>query len=104
MRRGKDGKYHKNGFFRAYYANGRLEREGHYVDDKRVGVWTMYNQDGTVQQTSNFGDGWRRPIQKRTESGGDGASGSESGGTDGDRGPASGDGPKAPPPAPPKDR
>jgi hypothetical protein len=55
MRRGADGKWGKNGLGRAYYQNGTLEREGRYRDGVRVGVWTYYNPDGSLNRTENRG-------------------------------------------------
>lgn len=55
MRRGADGKWGKNGIGRAYYQNGTLEREGSYRDGVRVGVWTYYNPDGSLNRTENRG-------------------------------------------------
>lgn len=67
MQRGKDGKFHKNGWFRTYFGDGKLEREGTYRDDVRVGVWHIYNQDGSIAQTVDFGEGRRRlPVGART--------------------------------------
>ncbi|MFM7134304.1 MAG: toxin-antitoxin system YwqK family antitoxin, partial [Planctomycetota bacterium] len=57
MRRGATGKWDKNGTGRAYYETGQLEREGMYRDGTRIGRWTYYNPDGTVQRVEERGDG-----------------------------------------------
>ncbi len=57
MRRDENGRWDRNGIGRAYYAGGKLEREGMYRNGKRVGVWTYYDVDGKVLRTENRGDG-----------------------------------------------
>ena len=57
MRRDENGRWDRNGIGRAYYAGGKLEREGMYRNGKRVGVWTYYDIDGKVLRTENRGDG-----------------------------------------------
>jgi hypothetical protein len=57
MRRGAAGKWDKNGIGRAYYETGTLEREGMYRDGTRIGRWTYFNPDGTVQRVEERGDG-----------------------------------------------
>jgi antitoxin component YwqK of YwqJK toxin-antitoxin module len=49
LRRSANGKWERNGLSRAYYQNGRIEREGHYKDGKRVGKWTYYDEAGNVR-------------------------------------------------------
>jgi hypothetical protein len=55
MRRGADGRWDRNGMSQAYYAGGKLEREGLYKDGKRVGMWTYYDEQGKVTRTENRG-------------------------------------------------
>lgn len=55
MRRGADGRWDRNGMSQAYYASGKLEREGLYKDGKRVGMWTYYDEQGKVTRTENRG-------------------------------------------------
>ena len=74
MRRGTDGKYHRNGFFRQFFNGGKLEREGTYRNDVRVGLWKMYNPDGTIAQEVDFGEG----RAKSHRSAGDGAANNRS--------------------------
>lgn len=57
MRRDANGRWDRNGIGRAYYAGGKLEREGLYRNGKRVGVWTYYDVNGTVLRTENRGEG-----------------------------------------------
>ncbi|MCH2162032.1 MAG: hypothetical protein MK085_09190 [Phycisphaerales bacterium] len=47
MRYDLDGKLKRNGWSRAYYGSGRIEREGAYTNNERVGIWTLYEPDGT---------------------------------------------------------
>lgn len=61
MRFDTDGKLHRNGWGRAYYANGALEREGAYRYDheremsERMGTWTYYEADGRVKRIEERG-------------------------------------------------
>jgi hypothetical protein len=57
MRRNPDGKWARNGIGKAFYANGALEREGTYRDNKRVGVWKYYDDQGGLLRTEDRGDG-----------------------------------------------
>lgn len=65
---------HRNGWARAYYASGQLEREGayRYVPDRdqseRVGIWTYYRADGEVDRTEDRGGEaiWTGPDQRIT--------------------------------------
>jgi hypothetical protein len=49
LRKSANGKWERNGLARAYYSDGKLEREGHYKDGKRVGTWTYYDEAGNVR-------------------------------------------------------
>jgi hypothetical protein len=57
MRFDADGKLHRNGWAQAFYSSGNLEREGSYrfnpveVQSDRVGLWTYYKPDGSVDRT-----------------------------------------------------
>ncbi len=72
MRFDTDGKLHRNGWGRAYYANGVLEREGAYRYDhdrkmsERMGTWTYYEADGSVKRVEERGGTpiWTGPDQK----------------------------------------
>lgn len=52
---------HRNGWSRAFYGNGALQREGAYRYDpsvdrsERVGRWTYYEIDGTVERVEERG-------------------------------------------------
>lgn len=52
---------HRNGWARAYYRDGTLEREGAYRYDatsnrsERVGTWTYYTQSGDVLRVEERG-------------------------------------------------
>jgi len=68
MARGPDGKYAKDGFIRAFYEEGGLEREGQYRHGERVGRWRYYQRDGRLIQESDFGSG--RPSRSNAKSSG----------------------------------
>lgn len=57
MRRGADGKYARNGFSQAFYMSGIVEREGHYRDNERVGVWKYFDTEGKLLRTEDRKDG-----------------------------------------------
>ncbi len=57
MKRGANGVYKRNGWFKAYYEDGTVEREGNYRDEKRVGVWHFYDATGKLTQTTDYGPG-----------------------------------------------
>ena len=71
MRFDTDGKLHRNGWGRAYYANGAIEREGTYRYDhdremsERMGTWTYYEADGSVKRVEERGGVpiWTGPDQ-----------------------------------------
>lgn len=63
---------HRNGWARAYYSSGGLEREGAYqwIPDRgrseRVGRWTYYDTDGNVDRVEDRGGDpiWTGPDQR----------------------------------------
>ena len=63
---------HRNGWARAYYADGSIEREGAYRFDaslnrsERVGEWTYYQRDGSVARVEQRGGPaiWTGPDQR----------------------------------------
>ncbi|MAC18542.1 MAG: hypothetical protein CMJ23_02485 [Phycisphaerae bacterium] len=71
---GADGRarLHRNGWARAYFGNGSLEREGSYQwipqreRSERVGRWTYYKADGTVDRIEQRGGDsvWSGPDQR----------------------------------------
>ena len=77
----KGPRLHRNGWARAYYGSGRLEREGAYRFDRtknqsdRVGTWIYYDPEGNPSRTEERGGEviWTGPDQlippPETESG-----------------------------------
>jgi len=65
MRYGPNGKVARNGWSSAYYADGAIEREGAYLQNERIGTWTYYSNDGSVDRTENRGGQtiWTGPNQ-----------------------------------------
>ena len=70
---GGSPRLHRNGWARAYYASGTIEREGsyRYIADRgrseRVGTWTYYDQDGGVLRVEDRGGPvvWTAPDQRQ---------------------------------------
>lgn len=60
-----DGSFARNGWSRAYYGSGPLEREGSYLNNERIGLWTYYEPDGNVSRTEDRGGVaiWTGPDQ-----------------------------------------
>lgn len=52
-----DGKWKRNGYSQAFFANGVMEREGYYKNNERVGRWRYFNIDGTFNRIEERGDG-----------------------------------------------
>ncbi len=46
----------KQGAEQHWYDNGRLESEGHNLDDHRVGPWAFYYKNGKLEQRCNYDD------------------------------------------------
>ncbi|MEC8733965.1 MAG: hypothetical protein VXX86_03240 [Planctomycetota bacterium] len=75
----KGPRLHRNGWARAYYGSGALEREGsyRYVPElgrsERVGVWTYYEPDGSVSRREDRGGDpiWTRADQRTAPPGTD---------------------------------
>lgn len=42
------------GVFRYYYKNGGLEKEGHFADGKKHGLWMSYDEKGNTADSSLF--------------------------------------------------
>lgn len=65
MRYDTNGQVARNGWSRAYYGNGNLEREGAYLDGARSGIWTYYAIDGSINRTEDHGGNpeWTGPDQ-----------------------------------------
>ena len=52
-----DGQYKaglKNGNWTEYYDTGKMKSQGAYLDDKQVGKWVLFNEDGTISKTETF--------------------------------------------------
>ncbi|MES2479475.1 MAG: TonB family protein [Bacteroidota bacterium] len=47
----------KDGFFRMYSTNGKLESEGNYIEGKKTGLWTTYREDGSLHYEENYSEG-----------------------------------------------
>ncbi len=45
----------RNGFTIVKYPNGALHYKGEYRQDKTVGVWTTYDENGSVVSEQDFG-------------------------------------------------
>ncbi len=46
-----------NGKWKDFYADGKLEAEGQYTDNRRTGMWKFYTSSGKVEQTGNYNNG-----------------------------------------------
>lgn len=57
LRKDANGKWKRNGIGRAYFSSGGMEREGTYRDGVRVGTWTYFKPDGSVDRVEERGDG-----------------------------------------------
>ena len=53
MRYDVDGKLKRNGWSRAYFGNGQLEREGSYTNNERVGIWNFFDREGNPGRTED---------------------------------------------------
>lgn len=42
------------GPFKMFYPNGRIKMEGMYREGVKIGVWTEYNQDGSIEQKIKY--------------------------------------------------
>ena len=70
---GENGpRLHRNGWAKAYYGSGLIEREGAYRynretgQSERVGTWTYYGTDGSVSRIEDRGGEvvWTGPDQR----------------------------------------
>ena len=55
MRFGPNGKVARNGWSSAYFANGAMERQGAYLQNERIGTWTYYVNDGSIDRIEDRG-------------------------------------------------
>lgn len=42
-----------------FYENGKKYLEGYFKNNKRVGIWYFYHEDGTLDKKKDYGDGAR---------------------------------------------
>jgi uncharacterized protein len=47
----------KNGKWKDYFANGKIQAEGQYTENRRTGQWKFYNEQEKVEQTGSFNNG-----------------------------------------------
>lgn len=50
-------KWVRHGLFRAYYRDGRLASEGHYVHGKEEGLWRDYHENGQLGAEGTYKNG-----------------------------------------------
>lgn len=50
-----------------FYNTGLLKSSGRYSDDKKTGIWSFYEEDGSVKELVNYGDYRVEPPTKRTK-------------------------------------
>jgi antitoxin component YwqK of YwqJK toxin-antitoxin module len=48
----KDGK--KQGLWKCYYDDGKLQQEGNYENDKKEGVWKLYHSNGKLAAEGTY--------------------------------------------------
>lgn len=50
----------REGVYKTYYdtEGSKLWKEGEYKDDTPSGLWTEYNEDGTIRRTMKYFDDW----------------------------------------------
>ncbi len=44
----------RKGFSTVYYENGNRQIAGEYKNDLKVGIWRLWNEDGTLEHTLNL--------------------------------------------------
>jgi antitoxin component YwqK of YwqJK toxin-antitoxin module len=47
----------RNGKWKDLYANGKIQAEGQFTDNRRSGLWKFYTTDDKVEQTGYFNNG-----------------------------------------------
>jgi uncharacterized protein len=47
----------RNGKWKDLYANGKVQAEGQFADNRRTGQWKFYNSEEKVEQTGSFNNG-----------------------------------------------
>lgn len=45
----------RDGIFKTYYSNGKIEEEGYYCNNEICGKWTSYDEDGSVDTVNDYG-------------------------------------------------
>jgi uncharacterized protein len=49
-----DEKGYRQGKWKEFYNTGQLKGEGEYLNDRRIGEWVYYYQNGKIEQRGNF--------------------------------------------------
>ena len=47
----------RNGVWKDYYPDGKVQAEGRYADNRQTGLWKFNNRSGKLEQTGNFNNG-----------------------------------------------
>lgn len=47
----------RNGKWKDLYANGKIQAEGQFADNRRTGLWKFYNAEEKVEQTGSYNNG-----------------------------------------------
>ncbi|MBK7711213.1 MAG: hypothetical protein IPJ37_09885 [Bacteroidales bacterium] len=47
----------RNGKWKDFFPNGKVQAEGQFNDNRRTGVWKFYNASGKVEQTGSYNNG-----------------------------------------------
>ncbi len=62
IREFRDGKL--NGFWKYFYTDGKLKKEGSFLRDKEHGTWKAYDQKGSLLFIENYKEGIENGIWK----------------------------------------
>ena len=54
----------KQGYWEYYYKNGKIEKKGHYINNKREGIWTSYYINGLPRAEITYKEDQREGISK----------------------------------------
>ena len=41
-------------YAKVYFPNGKMRYEGQYANNKEIGVWKFYNEDGKLKEEKDF--------------------------------------------------
>ena len=47
----------RNGKWKDFYPDGKIQAEGNYTDNRRTGLWKFYNSEGKTEQTGFYNNG-----------------------------------------------